>query len=47
MATQVALLDLDVKPLAKIPVHAALDKEVVECASRNLALLEQLTSASK
>jgi hypothetical protein len=40
-AWQLSLVDLDVKPLAKVPQHAALDRRVVAAALQHPGLLQQ------
>ncbi|KAJ9534724.1 hypothetical protein QJQ45_013089 [Haematococcus lacustris] len=41
-AYKVAVLDLDVKSVAKIPAHARLDRQLVRCAIQHQSLLDQL-----
>ena len=40
-AWRLSLVDLDLKPVSKVPVHAALDREVVEAAQHHWQLLQQ------
>ena len=39
---QVALIDLDLKAVGKIPRHAALDAEVLATAAQHTDLLDQM-----
>ncbi len=42
VCAQITLLDLDLKSTGKIPVHAELDREILECALQHRDLLAQL-----